>query len=80
MGAKRKRNYRREYDQYHGKEGPKKDRAHRNAARRKLKERGIMMSGLEAHHKDGNPRNNSPSNLSAVSRTYNRKNQNAGVS
>ena len=39
---KRKRDYRREYEQYHGKEGPKKDRAHRNAARRKLKERGLM--------------------------------------
>jgi len=76
MGPKkRKRDYRREYDQYHGKEGPKKDRAHRNAARRKLKERGLMEQGLEAHHVDGNPRNNSTGNLRAVSKNYNRRKQ-----
>ena len=32
-----------------------------------------MMSGLEVHHKDGNPRNNSNKNLSLVSKTYNRE-------
>ena len=72
---KRKRDYRREYEQYHGKEGPKKDRAHRNAARRKLKERGLMERGLEAHHVDGNPRNNSMGNLRAVPKKYNRRKQ-----
>ena len=75
MGSKRKRNYRREYDQYHGKEGPKKERAHRNAARRKLKERGLMEQGFEAHHKDGNPLNNSMSNLVAISKKKNRRMQ-----
>ena len=75
MASKRKRNYRREYDQYHGKEGPKKERAHRNAARRKLKERGLMEQGLEAHHIDGNPLNNSMANLKAVPKAKNRRRQ-----
>ena len=75
MSSKRKRNYRREYDQYHGKEGPKKERAHRNAARRKLKERGLMEQGLEAHHKDGNPLNNSMNNLAAIPKKKNRRMQ-----
>jgi hypothetical protein len=76
MASKRKRNYRKEYDDYHGKEGPKKDRLHRNQARAKMKERGIMMSGLEVHHKDGNPRNNNVKNLSVVTPKYNKTHQN----
>ena len=43
-----------------------KERAARNAARAKLKKAGVTVEGKEADHKDGNPRNNSLSNLRAV--------------
>ena len=55
-----KRNYRQEYDRYQGKEEQKKRRAKRNAAARKA---GSLGDGLDVDHKDGNPNNNSRSNL-----------------
>lgn len=66
------RNYRKEYDEYHGKPAQIKDRASRNAACKKLKRAG-KGDGKEIDHKDGNPRNNSRSNLRVVSRTTNRQ-------
>lgn len=46
MGVDRKsRNYRKEYDEYQGTEQQKKNRAKRNAARRKLEKEGRVSKG-----------------------------------
>ena len=68
------RNYRKEYDNYHSSDKQKKDRAHRNNANRKLKREGRIVKGdgKDVDHKDGNPRNNSPSNLRTRSKNTNR--------
>ena len=50
----------------------KKDRAARNAARRKLKASGVSVAGKDVHHKDGNPQNNKRSNLTTMSKSKNR--------
>lgn len=74
----RVRNYRREYDQYHGTEEQKKNRASRNTARRRMVASGKVAKSdrtKEVDHKDGNPRNNKRSNLRVISRTANRKKQ-----
>ena len=73
-GGKATRNYRKEYDNYHSSEKQKKDRAHRNNANRKLKREGRIAKGdgKDVDHKDGNPRNNSPSNLRTRSKNTNR--------
>lgn len=63
------RDYRREYDTYHGKPEQIKNRALRNAANRTLK----PAKGMEVDHVDGNPRNNSRKNLQVISRTANRR-------
>ena len=69
------RNYRKEYDEYHGTEEQKKNRASRNAARRDaVKKHGkSKMNGKEVDHKNGNPRDNSKKNLQIISRSANRK-------
>ena len=68
------RNYRKEYDEYHSKPKQKKNRAGRNAARRKMSEAGKVKKGdgKDVHHKDGNPLNNKKSNLKVVSKKNNR--------
>ena len=71
------RSYRLEYDRYHSKPKQKKDRAARNTARRRVKKSSGIQAGKDVHHKDGNPRNNSPSNLTVSSRASNR-NQSPG--
>lgn len=43
--AERKRNYRKEYDDYHGTAAQKKRRADRNAARRKAERDGRVSKG-----------------------------------
>ena len=66
------RDYRKEYDQYHGTPEQIKRRAKRNAARRKL---GIPKGDpREADHKNplSNGGSNSKRNLRAVSRSTNR--------
>lgn len=70
----KKPDYRKIYDNYHGTEEQKKNRASRNAARREAIKKGIVRKGdgKEIDHKDGNPRNNSPSNLQVLSRRANR--------
>lgn len=67
--VKRKRNYRKEYDDYHGKKKQKLERASRNSAAKKKK----CGKGKEVHHKDSNPRNNSKKNLVCLKKTKNRK-------
>lgn len=72
-----KRNYSKEYADYHKKPSQKKRRAARNKARRMLEKRGLVKKGdkREVDHKDFNPRNNRRSNLRVVSRSTNRRRQ-----
>jgi len=66
-----KRDYKKEYRDYHGKPEQIAARSNRNKARRKMHSK--PGDGREIDHKDGNPMNNRPSNLHKVSRTTNRK-------
>ena len=67
------RDYRSEYKNYHSKPEQKKNRAGRNLARRIMKRKlGVKIKGKDIDHKDGNPRNNSKSNLRVRSKSYNR--------
>ena len=73
LEKEKSRDYRKEYDQYHGTPEQIKRRAQRNAARRKL---GLKHGdGKEADHKNplSNGGSNSKRNLRAVSREINRK-------
>jgi len=69
------RNYRKEYDEYHSKPKQKKNRAGRNAARRKMVSAGKAKKGdgKDVHHKDRNPMNNKSNNLKVTSKSKNRK-------
>lgn len=68
------RNYKKEYANYQGTPAQKKRRARRNAIRRKLLREGRVRKGdnMDVHHKDGNPSNNSPSNIVVKPRSKNR--------
>jgi len=68
------RNYRKEYDRYHSKPEQKKNRASRNGARRRMKKLlgKRAVEGKDIDHKDGNPKNNSRSNLRVLSKSRNR--------
>lgn len=71
------RNYKKEYDDYHGTERQKKRRAARNKARRHMERTGRVSrgDGKEVDHKDFNPENNSSSNLRVVEAKTNREKQ-----
>jgi len=71
---KGKRNYRKEYDNYHSSEKQKKNRAARNASRSLMVSNGKASrgDGKDVHHRDGNPRNITASNLLVASRSSNR--------
>lgn len=73
----RQRDYRKEYDDYHGKPEQRKRRSSRNKARRMLLrargERALM--NMDVDHKDGNPLNNSAANLRVLSKSKNRSRQ-----
>ena len=73
----RKRNYRREYDTYHGTREQKKNRAKRNNARRRMKRAGRVSKGdgREVDHKRPLSRGggNGRRNLRVVSRRRNRR-------
>ena len=79
-------NYKRDYKQeakYHASPKQKRNRAGRNAARRKVEKTGQVHKGdgKDVRHEDGNPRNNSRSNLSVGSQSSNRsfaRNKKAG--
>lgn len=68
------RNYRKEYDNYHASAEQRKKRSSRNKARRKMvKSVGKRtLRGKDVDHKDGNPLNNSRSNLRVRSKSKNR--------
>ena len=71
------RDYKKEYNDYHGTERQKKRRAARNKARRHMERAGRVSKGdgKEVDHKDFNPENNNPSNLRVVSKQTNREKQ-----
>jgi hypothetical protein len=68
------RNYKKEYANYHSKPLQKVNRAGRNKARKMVMNAGgsAKVAGKDVHHKNGNPRDNSLSNLAVKSKTANR--------
>jgi|TARA_R100000458_G_C8137034_1_gene149723 hypothetical protein len=67
-----KRNYRKEYDNYHKRPKQIKRRASRNKARAIMAKRGVVHKGdgRDVHHTSGNPMNNKK--LSVKSKSSNR--------
>jgi|TARA_Y100000034_G_scaffold70870_1_gene85428 hypothetical protein len=70
--GKKIRDYRKEYDEYHGKPEEIARRASRNKARAEKEKSGNLSWLDEVDHMDNNPNNNSPENLRVVSRHENR--------
>ncbi len=70
----RKRNYRKEYDNYHSQSIQKKRRAGRNKARRMMVRAGKAKKGdgKDVSHRDNNPLNNIPKNIKMEKRKPNR--------
>lgn len=68
------RNYRKEYDDYHGQPDQVKRRAARNKARRFLTKEGRVHKGdgKDVDHKNGNPLDNSSANIRVSDRSANR--------
>ena len=69
-----KRNYKKEYANYHGKPTQVKRRNARNAARNKMIKAGKARKGdgKDVDHKDGNPKNNNKENLRMQTKKANR--------
>ena len=69
-----KRNYRKEYDNYHAKPEQRKNRSKRVLARRKMEEKGRVHKGdgKDVDHKNGNPKDNSDDNLRVLPKSKNR--------
>jgi hypothetical protein len=77
----RLRHYKKEYDRDHKPSKDKKDRASRNAARKKVsdwyKAHGKKLSSnKDVDHKDSNPRNNGSGNLRTMDKGQNRARSN----
>lgn len=77
------RDYKQEYKNYHASPEQKKKRASRNAARSEMEKAGKVRKGdgKDVDHKNGNPKQNSKSNLRVQSKSTNRsfpRNKNAG--
>lgn len=72
--TERKRDYAKEYREYHSKPEQKKRRASRNAARRLMIQKGKAKKGdgKDVDHKNRNPLNNSLKNLRVTSQKKNR--------
>ena len=73
-GVAKKRNYRKEYDNYQGKPDQIKRRTARNAARGALMKTGVAKrgDGKDVAHKNGNPRDNRRGNLTLQRPAQNR--------
>lgn len=71
---KKKRNYRKEYDEYHGTAEQRANRSKRVLARRKMMKKGKVRKGdgKDVDHKNGNPQDNSDGNLRVLSKSKNR--------
>ena len=69
-----RRNYKKEYANYHSKPVQKVNRAGRNKARKTVMKSGgtAKVAGKDVHHKNGNPRDNRTNNLAVASKTANR--------
>ena len=67
-----KRNYKKEYANYHGKPAQVKRRNARNSARNKLKKAGVNVAGKDVAHRNGNPRDNRRANLTVKTAAQNR--------
>lgn len=79
----KKRNYRKEYDNYQGKPEQIKQRAERNAARKKMIDSGkaSVGDGKDVAHKNNNTSDNTAKNLELQSKKKNRsfpRNKDAG--
>lgn len=74
MAAKRKRNYRQEYDDYHAKPEQIKRRAGRNKARAIMEDKGLVHDGdgKDVDHINRNTLDNDEDNLRVQSRRQNR--------
>jgi hypothetical protein len=77
--AKAKRDYRKEYDEYHGKPEQRKRRTARTLARRAAEKKGLVKKGdksKEVHHVNA-PRTGSLKKVKTrvVSKAYNRSKQ-----
>jgi hypothetical protein len=70
---KKKRDYKKEYKEYHGKANQIKDRASRNSARADAVKNGSARKGdgKEVDHKNNNPRDNSSDNTWVISKKAN---------
>ncbi len=68
------RDYKSDYAKFQSSEEAKKDRASRNAARRKLMSEGKVKKrdGKDVDHSNGNPRDNSAGNLKVMKKSKNR--------
>ena len=71
---KEDRNYRKEYDNYHAQPEQREKNAARLRARRLMVKKGKVKKHdkMDVHHKDNNPLNNDPKNLSVTTQKYNR--------
>ena len=78
VGEDTKRDYKKEYADFHGKPEQRAKRSKRVLARRKLEAQGKVKKGdgKDVDHKDGNANNNSPSNLRVMDRHTNRSRNN----
>ena len=77
-GLCEERDYKKEYQNYHSKPEQRANRSKRVLARREMIKSGRASKGdgKDVDHKDGNPQNNSPSNLRMMSVAKNRSRNN----
>ena len=75
--AKKPRNYKKEYLQYHARPDIKAKRAARGRARYKLAKAGLVRKGdgKEVDHKNMNPLDNRAKNIRIVPKAVNRRKQ-----
>jgi hypothetical protein len=69
---RKKRNYRKEYDEYHSKPEQRSNRSKRVLARRKMERLDKVNADEDVDHINGNPQDNSIKNLRARNRSENR--------
>lgn len=69
------RDYKAEYAKFQSSTKSKRDRASRNKVRRAAERSGRVSKGdgKDIDHRNGNPRDNRPSNLRVTSRSANRR-------
>ena len=74
LSENKKRDYKKEYEDFHGTPQHRKERSKRVLARRALEKMGRVHKGdgKDVDHKDGNPMNNSTDNLRVMDSSANR--------